>query len=52
MTMLGSFLDTPAIAMPSGTDTDGLPTSVQIMRAQGDDDALLRIATALEAMVL
>jgi len=52
MTMLGSFLDTPAIAMPSGTDTDGLPTSVQIMRAQGDDDALLRIATALEAIVL
>lgn len=52
MTMLGSFLDTPAIAMPSGTDADGLPTSVQIMRAQGDDDTLLRIATDLEATVL
>ncbi|CAB3798455.1 amidase [Pararobbsia alpina] len=48
MTMLGSFLDTPAVAMPSGIDADGLSTSVQIMRPQGDDDALLRIAAALE----
>jgi aspartyl-tRNA(Asn)/glutamyl-tRNA(Gln) amidotransferase subunit A len=51
MTMLGSFLDTPAVAMPSGVDADGLPTSAQLMRAQGDDDALLRIAAALEATV-
>ncbi|WP_438390379.1 amidase [Caballeronia sp. DA-9] len=49
MTMPGSFLDTPAIALPSGTDADGLPTSVQLMRTQGDDDALLRIASAVEA---
>jgi aspartyl-tRNA(Asn)/glutamyl-tRNA(Gln) amidotransferase subunit A len=49
MTMLGSFLDTPAVAMPSGVDVDGLPTSAQLMRAQGDDNALLRIAAALEA---
>ncbi|WP_213768551.1 amidase [Caballeronia sp. dw_19] len=49
MTMPGSFLDTPAIALPSGSDTDGLPTSVQLMRTQGDDDALLRIATAVDA---
>jgi aspartyl-tRNA(Asn)/glutamyl-tRNA(Gln) amidotransferase subunit A len=48
MTMPGSLLDTPAVAMPSGVDADGLPTSVQIMRAQGDDDTLLRIAAALE----
>jgi aspartyl-tRNA(Asn)/glutamyl-tRNA(Gln) amidotransferase subunit A len=47
MTMPGSFLDTPAIAMPSGTDADGLPTGVQLMRAQDDDDALLRIAAAI-----
>jgi aspartyl-tRNA(Asn)/glutamyl-tRNA(Gln) amidotransferase subunit A len=51
MTMLGSFLDTPAVAMPSGVNVDGLPTSAQLMRAQGDDDALLRIAAALEASV-
>jgi aspartyl-tRNA(Asn)/glutamyl-tRNA(Gln) amidotransferase subunit A len=51
MTMLGSFLDTPAVAMPSGVDVDGLPTSAQLMRVQGDDKALLRIAAALEAAV-
>jgi aspartyl-tRNA(Asn)/glutamyl-tRNA(Gln) amidotransferase subunit A len=51
MTMLGSFLDTPAVAMPSGVDVDGLPTSAQLMRAQGDDNALLHIAAALEATV-
>jgi aspartyl-tRNA(Asn)/glutamyl-tRNA(Gln) amidotransferase subunit A len=51
MTMLGSFLDTPAVAMPSGVDVDGLPTSAQLMRVQGDDNALLRIAAALEAAV-
>ena len=48
MTMPGSFLDTPAVAMPSGTDADGLPTGVQLMRAQNDDDALLRIAMSVE----
>jgi aspartyl-tRNA(Asn)/glutamyl-tRNA(Gln) amidotransferase subunit A len=48
MTMPGSFLDTPAVAMPSGTDSDGLPTSVQLLRAQNDDDALLRIAVSVE----
>jgi aspartyl-tRNA(Asn)/glutamyl-tRNA(Gln) amidotransferase subunit A len=46
--MPGSFLDTPAVAMPSGTDSDGLPTSVQLLRAQNDDDALLRIAVSVE----
>jgi aspartyl-tRNA(Asn)/glutamyl-tRNA(Gln) amidotransferase subunit A len=48
MTMPGSFLDTPAVAMPSGIDNDGLPTSVQLLRAQNDDDALLRIALSVE----
>jgi aspartyl-tRNA(Asn)/glutamyl-tRNA(Gln) amidotransferase subunit A len=47
LTMPGSFLDTPAFAMPSGFDTDGLPTSVQIMRPQGDDDALFEVVTAI-----
>jgi aspartyl-tRNA(Asn)/glutamyl-tRNA(Gln) amidotransferase subunit A len=48
MTMPGSFLDTPTVALPSGTDADGLPTSVQLMRAQNDDDALLRIALSVQ----
>ena len=48
MTMPGSFLDMPAVAMPTGIYSDGLPTSVQLLRAQNDDDALLRIAVSVE----
>jgi aspartyl-tRNA(Asn)/glutamyl-tRNA(Gln) amidotransferase subunit A len=48
LTMPGSFLDTPAIALPSGVDAQGLPTSVQLMRAQNADDALLALALSVE----
>lgn len=48
LTMPGSFLDTPAIALPAGADDGGWPTSVQLMRARGDDDALLAVALAIE----
>jgi aspartyl-tRNA(Asn)/glutamyl-tRNA(Gln) amidotransferase subunit A len=51
MTMPGSFLDTPAFAMPTGADPAGLPTSVQLMRAQNDDDALIALALAVEQTV-
>jgi aspartyl-tRNA(Asn)/glutamyl-tRNA(Gln) amidotransferase subunit A len=51
MTMPGSFLDTPAFAMPTGVDATGLPTSVQLMRAQNDDDALIALALAVEQTV-
>lgn len=56
LTMPGSFLDTPAVALPSGfmqeQGPDGgaerLPTSLQLMRPQGDDDGLLRMALLVE----
>jgi aspartyl-tRNA(Asn)/glutamyl-tRNA(Gln) amidotransferase subunit A len=48
LTMLGSFLDAPAIALPSGADELGLPTGVQLMRAAYDDDALLAVAQTIE----
>jgi aspartyl-tRNA(Asn)/glutamyl-tRNA(Gln) amidotransferase subunit A len=51
MTMPGSYLDTPAFAMPAGADEQGLPTSVQLMRAQDDDDALIAVALAVEQAV-
>ncbi|MDR5856235.1 amidase family protein [Caballeronia sp. LZ062] len=51
MTMPGSFLDTPAIAMPTGADAAGLPTSVQLMRVQNDDDALIAVAQTVEQTV-
>lgn len=51
MTLPGSLLDTPAFAMPTGCDAAGLPTSVQLMRAQNDDDALIALALAVEQTV-
>ena len=56
LTMPGSFLDTPAVAMPSGTaqemgphgQPEPLPTSLQLMRPCGDDDRLLRTALCVE----
>ncbi|MPW19247.1 amidase [Paraburkholderia sp. CNPSo 3157] len=49
MTMLGSFLDTPTIAMPTGADPSGLPTGVQLMRQEGDDLKLLSLCLSIEA---
>ncbi|SAL73943.1 amidase [Caballeronia telluris] len=50
LTMPGSFLDTPAFAIPSGVGEHGLPTGVQLMRAQNDDDALCSIAWSIERL--
>ncbi|QPC94563.1 amidase family protein [Mesorhizobium sp. INR15] len=41
MTMIGSFLDMPGLAVPSGTDPQGLPTSVLLTGASGSDDVVL-----------
>ncbi|QND66696.1 glutamyl-tRNA amidotransferase [Mesorhizobium loti] len=41
MTMIGSFLDMPGLAVASGTDPQGLPTSVLLTGATGFDDAVL-----------
>ncbi|WP_262927355.1 amidase [Phytohalomonas tamaricis] len=48
LTMPGSLLDMPGIAMPSGYDTQGLPTSVLIAAPSGEDECLLRTALACE----
>ncbi|MFE8644426.1 amidase [Sphingomonas sp. NCPPB 2930] len=56
LTMLGSFLDTPAVSMPSGVErviapdasTERLPTGMQLMRARDDDERLLAVALSLE----
>jgi aspartyl-tRNA(Asn)/glutamyl-tRNA(Gln) amidotransferase subunit A len=39
----------PAISMPCGTTTEGLPIGAQIVGAYGDTSALLRVARAVES---
>lgn len=51
-TMIGSFLDMPGIAIPSGFTSSGLPTSVLLSMKQHNDDALLAIAAYLESIGL
>jgi Asp-tRNA(Asn)/Glu-tRNA(Gln) amidotransferase A subunit family amidase len=39
----------PAVALPCGATTEGLPIGAQIVGAYGDTTDLLRVATAVEA---
>lgn len=39
---------TPAISIPCGTDTAGLPVGLQVIARRGEDDKLLRIARQFE----
>ncbi|WP_212799855.1 amidase family protein [Pseudomonas sp. St316] len=48
ITMVGSLLDMPGVAMPSGIDESGLPTSVLFSSLTGQDDRLLDICCAIE----
>lgn len=41
LTMAASFLDMPGLAIPSGMDASGLPTSALFSRPSGEDDAVL-----------
>ena len=38
----------PAISLPLGEDSDGLPIDVQLVAAYGHEDVLLRVAAQLE----
>lgn len=50
-TMLGNFFDMPSLALPSGIDARGLPTSIQISAPSGDDVLLLAAGLSLERCV-
>ncbi|WP_202798459.1 amidase family protein [Marinobacterium stanieri] len=50
LSMVASLLDSPAIALPSGTDTAGQFTSIQLSTPKGDDEHLLRAALNVEAL--
>ncbi len=48
LTMPGSLLDMPGVALPSGVDAQGLPTSLLLSLPAGDDLRLLGMALAVE----
>ena len=50
-TMLGSFLRTCAIALPSGGNATGMPTSLMLMAPGGSDEDLLSQAAAVETVL-
>lgn len=51
-TMLGNFLNWCGVALPNGTDSQGLPTSILISARHGRDTHLLSAALALENLVI
>lgn len=51
LTMIGSYLDLPTFALPTGTDAEGQYTSMQISLPTGEDDQLIRVALAVEHML-
>jgi len=47
-TLLGNFLALCGLALPAGRDRQGLPTSILISAAGGDDERLLSIGLSME----
>lgn len=50
-TMLGNFLDWCGVAIPSGTDAGGMPTSFLLSASHGRDAPLLAAALAAEPLI-
>ncbi|MXX32393.1 MAG: amidase [Chloroflexi bacterium] len=48
-TPLANLIQSPAIAVPAGLDSSGLPISVQLVAKEGNDAAVLRCAAMLDA---
>ena len=51
LTQLFNLTGHPAIALPCGRTSDGLPCSIQLVGARGHTEDLLRVALACEALV-
>ncbi|RMF34954.1 MAG: amidase, partial [Alphaproteobacteria bacterium] len=50
-TTLGNFLDLPGLAIPNGSDADGLPTSFLLCVQSGEDERLLGVGLAVEPLI-
>jgi aspartyl-tRNA(Asn)/glutamyl-tRNA(Gln) amidotransferase subunit A len=51
LTMVGSFLDMPGITIPTGFNSEGLPTSMLLAGLSGEDDPLLAVAQRVERLL-
>ncbi len=51
ITMIGSYLDCPGIALPNGLNPNGLPTSLLLSQCSGNDTELLRHAMTIEPFI-
>jgi aspartyl-tRNA(Asn)/glutamyl-tRNA(Gln) amidotransferase subunit A len=49
--MLGNFLDLCGVAIPSGADAEGMPTSILLSAPRGRDTAVLSAALAAEPII-
>lgn len=50
-TMLGNILDLCGVAMPNGSNANGMPTSLLVSAGHGDDERLLGYALEIERIV-
>lgn len=50
-TLFGNFLDLCGLALPNGRDRNGLPTSILLNAKAGDDERLLGVGIATEALL-
>ena len=50
-TLMGNFLNLPGVAMPTGVDARGLPTSLLLSGLAGQDERVLAAALAVESVL-
>jgi aspartyl-tRNA(Asn)/glutamyl-tRNA(Gln) amidotransferase subunit A len=51
-TSLGNFLDWCGVSLPTGSDADGMPTSLLLSATAGQDEELLSLALGCERIVM
>ena len=51
LTMPGSLLDMPGVSLPSGRDSQGLPTGFLLSAPRGEDARLLKAALSVESVL-